>query len=279
MPTSAKQRRPTELIRKLNQLLADVARGYEQVTVLDTYTLFANSDGEAKPDEFPDLVHPNDIGYAKWRAALWPLLATLGFVEKEPDAFTPEPGFEPLFDGRDLDGWGFPKTSGAEVASLKKRRLGDKKSPAYPIVDAPVKFDGKTASSDGRFRAVGGRLVVTTPTEGRRIQQLATTRDFPEDFTLKLDFRATPNADSGVFVRGRQLQCRDYLLAGPYKNLKKYHPQDWNELVIIVKDNKARCTCNGELLEVAYELPASGAIGVEGDRGQMEYRHIRIHRD
>ena len=32
MPTSAKQRRPTELIRKLNQLLAEVARGNEQVT-------------------------------------------------------------------------------------------------------------------------------------------------------------------------------------------------------------------------------------------------------
>jgi lysophospholipase L1-like esterase len=279
MPTSAKQRRPTELIRKLNQMLAEVARGNEQVTVLDTYTLFANSDGEAKPEEFPDLVHPNDIGYAKWRAALWPLLATLGFVEKEPDAFAPEPGFELLFDGHDLNDWGFPKTSDAELANLKKRRPGDKKAPAYPIVDAPVTFDGKTASSDGRFRAIGGRLVVTTPTEGRRIQQLATTRDFPGDFTLKLDFRATPNADSGVFVHGRQIQCRDYLLAGPYKNLKNYKPQDWNELVITVKDNKARCTCNGELLEAAFELPATGPIGVEGDRGQMEYRHIRIRRD
>ena len=173
----------------------------------------------------------------------------------------------------------FRKHRRRNSANLKKRRPGDKKMPAYPIVDAPVEFDGKTASTDGRFRAIGGRLVVTTPTEGRRIQQLATTRDFPGDFTLKLDFRATPNADSGVFVRGRQIQCRDYLLAGPYKNLKNYRPQDWNELVITVKDNKARCTCNGELLEAAYELPATGPIGVEGDRGQMEYRHIRIHRD
>jgi lysophospholipase L1-like esterase len=279
MATSPKQGRPTELIRKLNRLLAEVARGNEQVIVLDTYTLFANPEGEAKPEEFPDLVHPNDAGYAKWRAALWPVMATLGFVEKEADAFTPEPGFEALFDGHDLSGWGFPKTSDAELANLKKRRPGDKKLPAYPIVDAPVTFDGKTASSDGRFRAIGGRLVVTTPTEGRRIQQLATTRDFPGDFTLKLDFRATPNADSGVFVRGRQIQCRDYLLAGPYKDLKKYRPQDWNELVITVKDNKARCRCNGELLEAAFELPATGSIGVEGDRGQMEYRHIRIHRD
>jgi len=247
--------------------------------LLDTYTLFANAQGEAKLEEFPDLLHPNDVGYEKWRAALWPLLATLGFVEKEADTFTPEPGFELLFDGHDLNGWGFPKTSDAEIANIKKRRPDDKKAPAYPIVDAPISFDGKTASTDGRYRAIGGRLVVTTPTEGRRIQQLATTRDFPGDFTLKLDFRATPNADSGVFVRGRQLQCRDYPLAGPYKNLKKYKPQDWNELVIDVKDNKARCTCNGEVLEAAYEVPTTGSIGLEGDRGQMEYRHIRIHRD
>ncbi len=108
MPTSTKkQHRPTEQIRKLNQLLAEVARGNEHVTVLDTYTLFANAEGEAKPEEFPDLLHPNEAGYAKWRAALWPVLATLGFVEREPESFTLEEGFEPLFNGRNLDGWGF----------------------------------------------------------------------------------------------------------------------------------------------------------------------------
>lgn len=280
MPTSGeKQDRPVDQIRKLNRLLADVARGNEQVTVLDTYALFANAEGEAKLEEFPDLLHPNDAGYAKWRAALWPLLATLGFVEREAEAFTPEPGFELLFNGRNLDGWGFRKTSEAEVATIKKWRASDKKMPAYPIVAAPVSFDGKTASTDGRFRAIAGRLVVTTPSEGRRIQQLATRRDFDGDVTLKLDFRATPNADSGVFVRGRQIQCRDYLLAGPYKNLKKYKPQEWNELMIEVKGNRARCTCNGEVLEAAYELAGTGPVGLEGDRGQVEYRHIRVRHD
>ena len=97
-PTSGKMWRPTDKIRKLNQLLAEAARGNKQVTVLDTYTLFANADGEAKPEEFPDLLHPNDAGYAKWRAALLPLLATLGFVDNEPDTFTPEDGFELLFN-------------------------------------------------------------------------------------------------------------------------------------------------------------------------------------
>ena len=45
---------------------------------------------------------------------------------------------------------------------------------------------------------------------------------------------------------------------------------------VVVKDNVARCTCNGEVLEEALQLPATGPIGLEGDRGQMEYRRIRI---
>ena len=108
---------------------------------------------------------------------------------------------------------------------------------------------------------INGRLVVTTPPEGRKIQQLWTTREFGEDFILKLEFRATPNADSGVYVRGPQLQCRDYGLAGPFTNLKMYKPQDWNELVITVQNGVARATCNGEVLEGELKVPASGPIG------------------
>jgi len=117
---------------------------------------------------------------------------------------------------------------------------------------------------------------VTTPPSYRRIQQLWTAREFPQDFVLKLEFRATPNADSGLYVRGPQLQVRDYLIAGPYKQLRSYKPQEWNELVVTVEGGLARATCNGELLEAEMKVPASGPIGLEGDRGQMEYRRIRI---
>jgi hypothetical protein len=79
-----------------------------------------------------------------------------------------------------------------------------------------------------------------------------------------------------VFIRQPQLQCRDYPLAGPYKDLKNYKPQDWNELVVTVRDGIARAECNGELLTEDMKVPASGPIGLEGDRGQMEYRRIRL---
>ena len=105
---------------------------------------------------------------------------------------------------------------------------------------------------------------------------MRTTREFPHDFQLKLEFRAGVNADSGIFLRGPQLQCRDYLVAGPYKELKNYKPQDWNEIEVIVQGDTATCTCNGEPLKFDSKLPPTGPIGLEADRGQMEYRRIRI---
>ena len=254
-PSSASKRRPADQIKEINQLYFAAVKGDAQITVLDTWLLFADAKGDAKKPEFPDLLHPNQIGYDKWAAALRPLLATHGFMETEADDFEMEAGFVSLFNGKDLTGWGF------------RNQRTQKKI---------ATFDGKKASNDGRYVAINDRLVVTTPPEGRRVQQLWTTREFPKNFILKLEFRATPNADSGVFIRRPQLQCRDYVLAGPWKELKKYKPQQWNEIVAIVKDGVAHCTCNGEVLNAQFKVPATGPIGLEGDRGQMEYRRIRV---
>ena len=103
--------------------------------------------------------------------------------------FELEPGFELLFNGKDLTGWHYDGAA----------------------------FDGKTESSDGRYTARDGRIVVNP---GKGLAQLRTTRELPHDFQLKLEFRAGVNADSGIFLREPQLQCRDYLVAGPYKELK-----------------------------------------------------------
>lgn len=275
-PSSAAKDRPADKIRELNRLYGELVKGNSQVTLLDTWTLFADPDGDAKIEEFPDLLHPNAVGYAKWAAALRPILDTLGLEETETDSFTPEPGFVSLFNGHDLTGWGLRPTPERDLESRANWRRADPNAPPWPIITEPVAFDGKTTSDSGRFVAHSGRLVVTTPTEGRRIEQLWTTREFPHDFTLKLEFRATPNADSGVYIRGPQLQCRDYPLAGPYTKLEHYRPQEWNELEVTVTDGTARASCNGELLEAAMPVPATGPIGLEGDRGQMEYRRIRI---
>lgn len=161
-----------------------------------------------------------------------------------------EPGFISLFNGKDLTGWGYSATEN---------------------------FDGKVEAADARYTARDGMLVVNPKTDASpKLRQLYTTQVFPKDFELRLEFRAAVGADSGIFLRGPQLQCRDYLVMGPYKTLKAYKPQEWNEVVVIVKDGVAHCTCNGEVLEAALKLPATGPIGLEADLGQMEYRRIRI---
>lgn len=185
--------------------------------------------------------------YRRLTALVGVLLPALTFPAKAAEEFKPEAGYISLFNGKDLTGWGY-KTNN---------------------------FDGKTASDDGRYSVTNGVLFVN-PREPRLMQILWTTREFPNDFNLKLEFRAAVNADSGIFIRKPQLQCRDYLVAGPFKDLKKYKPQDWNEIEVTVKNGVAHCTCNGEVLQDALKVPETGPIGLEADRGQMEYRRIRL---
>lgn len=188
-----------------------------------------------------------------------PLVVALlcaAIVARAADAFQPEPGFVSLLNGKDLSGFCY-RTSDKADAEITHR------------------FDGKATADDGRFSFKDGVLIVH-PKDPRKIQKIFTQQEFGKDFVLRLEFRAEVNADSGIYVRGPQLQCRDYLVAGPYKDLKKYRPQDWNEIEIVVKDGVARGTCNGELLSDSLKVPASGPIGFEGDRGLMEYRRIRI---
>ena len=172
------------------------------------------------------------------------------------DDWKPEPGFISLFNGKDLTGWGY-RDKDAKVTE---------------------NFDGKQSASDARYTARDGMLVVNPydPAKGQRLRQLWSSQEFAKNFILKLEFRATVNADSGIFLRKPQLQCRDYLVAGPYKQLKQYKAQEWNTIVVEVKDNVAHCTCNGEVLEAAFKLPPNGPIGLEADRGEMDYRHIQI---
>jgi lysophospholipase L1-like esterase len=271
LPSAASKKRPRAAIDAVNAALTAVVKGDPQVTVLDTWTLFADPEGDADPRWFPDLLHLNPAGYDRWAAALHPIFATLGFVDTKPDAFRSEEGFASLFNGRDLTGWGFRPTP-----PRKQPKQPKPDAPTFVEITEPVAFDGQTRSSDGRYAAINGRLVVTTPAEGRRIQQLWTREEFPTDFILRLEFRATPNADSGVFIRQPQLQCRDFPLAGPYTDLKEFRTGGWNELEVIVKEGIATATCNGELLTADMAVPETGPIGLEGDRGQMEYRRIRL---
>jgi hypothetical protein len=167
------------------------------------------------------------------------------------DDFKVEPGFTSLINGKDLSGW----------------RVGQEA------------LTGKTESSDHRFAAQDGMIVIRG---GRPNLNIETTAEFNRDFTLRLDFRASAMANSGLFLRGIQLQIRDYPTVGPYKDLKKFNNGGWNAIEVAVKtDEKTRkpvalCTCNGEVLESMLVVGDKGGIGLQSETNTLEYRRIRI---
>src|SRR5436853_102935 len=153
-----------------------------------------------------------------------------------------EPGFRPIFNGKDLTGWRLGKT---ELA-------------------------GRTAADDGRFAVKDGILVITGSNDTPpKMTELDTVESYDGDFTLRLEFRASRDANSGLHLRDKafahQLQIRDYPRVGPYKALKGYKVGDWNAIEVIVTGTKARCTCNGELLEAALEIPAKGPLAIQSE--------------
>ena len=83
MPSSAEMRRPSEQIQKINALYRDLLQDFPQVTRLDTFSLFDNGSGDADPAEFPDLLHPNELGYAIWADALRPVFRQLGLMNMD----------------------------------------------------------------------------------------------------------------------------------------------------------------------------------------------------
>jgi lysophospholipase L1-like esterase len=83
MPSSEKQHRPAATIEELNRLIKKDVKNKSNVYLCDTWSIYAQPDGDCPKDEFPDLLHPNAVGYAKWTAALKPIFAKLDLQVQE----------------------------------------------------------------------------------------------------------------------------------------------------------------------------------------------------
>jgi lysophospholipase L1-like esterase len=59
-----------EKIKRLNSLVDDFIKNDNHIIPCDTWSIFADENGGAKKEEFPDLLHPNAAGYKKWKMAL-----------------------------------------------------------------------------------------------------------------------------------------------------------------------------------------------------------------
>ncbi len=81
MPRGPKPDLYPEKIRKLNGLYEEAFKNDALVTFCDTWTLFDDGTGSCKKEEFPDMLHPNPAGYAKWIGALQPIFDRLGLAK------------------------------------------------------------------------------------------------------------------------------------------------------------------------------------------------------
>lgn len=96
---------------------------------------------------------------------------------------------------------------------------------------------------------------------------------------IRLQFRATPKADSGVFIHGKQLQVRDYPTAGPKEYAAPAKPAgQWNDLEFDITDGLAVVKLNGEVIEKAWKIGGNDkqGIGLQRERGDFDFRYIRI---
>jgi hypothetical protein len=146
----------------------------------------------------------------------------------EPGEWKPDPGYTALFNGKDLSGWKYYK----ETDLTGKTETGDKR---FEVKDGVivVNVKGFTVNKEGKKVETGG------------IKDLYTVKEYNKEFHLRMEFRAAPKADSGVYIRGPQLQVRDYPTVGPY-NKVKFNSGDWNTLDITVKNGVVKTTVNGK---------------------------------
>jgi hypothetical protein len=196
---------------------------------------------------------------------------------------TPPPGFQALFNGKDLTGWQglveLPERAKLtpEQLAAKQKEANAKFLPHWAVKDGVLHYDGKG-------------------------QSLQTAKDYG-DFELLVDWKIGPKADSGIYLRGHpQVQIWDNPKFGsggifnnqknprnPLKNADK-PVGEWNTFRIIMKGDRVTVYLNGELVvdNVQMEnywdrktdpnkpLPARGPIELQHHGNPLEFKNIYI---
>ncbi len=135
-------------------------------------------------------------------------------------AASPPPGFEPLFNGKDLSGWyGWGTRDPREFLAMTPEQQADYKKQSLeggPLVNKPNKKTGQASAEhvNAHWRVENGELV----NDGKGLY-LTTEQDYG-DVELLVDYKMQPLGDSGIYLRGvPQIQIWDYTKEGGKWNL------------------------------------------------------------
>ena len=156
-----------------------------------------------------------------------------------------EPGFKPLLNGKNLDGW--------KEASGKKEAL-----------------DGKTEAYGGRFKVVEDRLVIDPAVKGDLHLETAST--FGKDVTIRFEFKAGPKCNNDLFLRGTKFD-----IVPGNKELKTVKEGEWVAFEIVVAGDKVEHKVAGETVRTTTLKPDAPAtpFRIRAEFGELEIRNLR----
>jgi hypothetical protein len=153
----------------------------------------------------------------------------------------PEPGFTPLFNGKDLTGW--------------KTKKGNES------------LDGQKEAYKGRFKVAEGKLVIDPKVKGDVVIQTAKT--LGPDAHIKFEFLPGPGCNNDLFFRGHKFD----LVKGNVKNLKE---GEWNQFEIISRGGEVEFRNNGQTQRKAKVKVASSPLGIRAEYGPIQFRRLRV---
>ncbi len=226
------------------------------------------------------------------------LLAILTAVLVCPDrvlAAAPPPGFESIFNGRDLSGWwGLGTEDPAKWMALPPEQLEQKKKDSLDDIRKHWSVEGDELVNDGNGL------------------YLTTEKDFG-DFELRLEYRTVAGADSGVYLRAiPQVQIWDttqsggkwggdlgseYGSGGLWNNTKGQPGKNplvhadkpfgqWNSFHVIMVGERVTVYLNDQLvvdharMENYFNrkepIPVKGPIQLQTHGGEIRWRHLFI---
>jgi hypothetical protein len=156
------------------------------------------------------------------------------------DAAKPEPGYTPLFNGKNLDGW---QTKAGEP------------------------LDGKTEAFKGRFKVVEGKIVIVPKVKGDVVIQ--TAKKLPTEVTIKFEFYPGKGCNNDLFFRGKKFDLTNKVT----KNLKE---GEWNQFEIVSRGDEVEWKNNGETQRTDKVKGPGTPLGLRAEFGPNEYRRLRF---
>lgn len=157
------------------------------------------------------------------------------------------------------------------MASAEEFKLED----GFTRLDNGENLDGFSGRTEG-WSVVDGAIHLTAKEAKGHIYSDAT---HSKDAVIRLQFRATPRADSGVYIWGKQFQVRDYPTAGPKQYAAAAKPAgEWNELQFDITDGVAQVKLNGQVIEEKWKIGGQSkkGIGLQRERGDFDFRYVRV---